>query len=165
MGYDTELLKSNELIKIILSSPFIQENFKKYKKISKKNKNFIVNPTLNQIKKINKFDIFIFTYDFFINNGIFPEFNENYFSTLLFKNIINKGINKVNNNINKLEENSFDFGFSVSKSGLSIFYYQIKDFKTFLLENQLDGPTKEFNPNEIYDSISETMSQMILLFA
>lgn len=163
IGYDDDLI-NDQLLEKIFSQSFIRENFKRYNEYKKiKNDNFfkfILNPTLDQINLNKNNNIFIFTYDFFLNLGIYPKFSEEYFSTNIFKTLRKKGIEKINNNINKLKEYSSEIGFSVSTSGLSIFYYKIKDFKVFLLENQLDGPTNEFNSNEIYDSISTTMSQM-----
>ena len=163
IGYDDDLI-NNQLLEKIFSQSFIKENFKRYNQYKKiKNDNFfkfILNPTLDQINSNKNNNIFIFTYDFFLNLGIYPKFSESYFNTNIFKTLRNKGIEKINKNINKLKEYSSEIGFSVTTSGLSIFYYKIKDFKVFFLENQLDGPTKEFNSNEIYDSISTTMSQM-----
>lgn len=162
IGYDDVLINNNQLLEKIFSQPFIKENIKRYNQYKNNNNffKFILNPTLEQINSNKNNNIFIFTYDFFLNLGIYPMFSESYFNTNIFKTLRKKGIEKINNNINKLKEYSSEIGFSVSTSGLSIFYYKIKDFKVFLLENQLDGPTKEFNSNEIYDSISTTMSQM-----
>ena len=165
LGFDNTLIDNNEkLIEKILSPSFIKENIKKYNRYKNNDENdffeFILNPSLKDINKNDKTKIFIFTYDYFINLGICPKFKENYFQTNIFKALIQKGINKVNTIIDKLKEHSSEIGFSVSKSRLSIFYYKIKDFNAFILENQLDGPTKEFNSNEIMESISVTMSQM-----
>ena len=165
-AYDTDLIDNNKkLLEKIFSPFFIKENIKRYnqyKKTNNKNNFFkiIVNPKLEQINNNNNNNIFIFTYDFFINLGVYPNFTNEYFSTTIFKTLREKGAEKVNKNLNKLKDYSSEFGFSVSSSGLSIFYYKIKDFTAFLLENQLDGPTKEYNSNEIFESISVTMSQM-----
>jgi len=146
IGYDVDLI-NDQLLEKIFSQSFIRENFKRYNEYKKiKNDNFfkfILNPTLDQINLNKNNNIFIFTYDFFLNLGIYPKFSESYFSTNIFKTLRKKGIEKINNNINKLKEYSSEIGFSVSTSGLSIFYYKIKDFKVFLLENQLDGPTND----------------------
>ena len=70
IGYDDDLI-NDQLYEKIFSQSFIKENFKRYNEYKKiKNDNFfkfILNPTLDQINLNKNNNIFIFTYDFFLN--------------------------------------------------------------------------------------------------
>ena len=105
-----------ELLKEVFDETFILENYKRlnYKKNrtnKEKKYDYKVNPT-NFSKKQN--NIYLFTYEYFINNGILLELNTKFFELNIpkFKRIVNEAIIEINNNRKSLGEKKADFGFA-----------------------------------------------------
>ena len=100
----------------------MNENYKKVK--STNPQNFIINPKAEDIKPNNEnTDVYIFTYEYLIKNGLLFELNTNFFQLNVhkFKKTLENTIKEVNSNIQNFDKISSDYGFELIHN-LSILY-------------------------------------------
>lgn len=105
--------------------------------------------------------IFIFTYDYFLKNGILLKLNENYFKFEIhpYKRIFKNIIQNINANIKNLDQKKNDYGFELIND-LSIMYIKINDINTFILNLQLSGETKSVSQEDLENLINQSISNI-----
>ncbi len=149
---------NNKLFEIIFNENFMNKNYKKVKSINQQN--FIINPKAEDIKPNNEnTDVYIFTYEYLIKNGLLFELNTNFFQLNVhkFKKTLENTIKEVNSNIQNFDKISSDYGFELIHN-LSILYVKIKDINSFILSEQLYGEAKSVSQNELNDIIEKSVS-------
>ena len=121
--------------------------------------NFTVNPEIQSFKNEKKNEIFIFTYDYLLKNGLLLELNKNFFRGTIFKfqSELEKAISKINSNRDNLDQIINDYGFEFIKN-LSIFYIKIKDIHSFILASQLYGEAKSMSEMDLNNIIEKSLS-------
>ena len=148
----------------IFDDSFIKSNYKNCQEnINDKNfNNFIINPTAEQLVKKNRVDgVFLFTFDYIIRNGLLIELNKNFFRNKLhkFQKILDKYITQVNSNINNLDKKTEEFGTEFIKD-LPLLYVKIDDIKSFILNMELYGETKDFSQDDLKNLLENSVSNV-----
>ena len=149
---------NNKLFEKIFNENFMNKNYKKVK--STNPQNFIINPKAEDIKPNNEnTDVYIFTYEYLIKNGLLFELNTNFFQLNVhkFKKTLENTIKEVNSNIQNFDKISSDYGFELIHN-LSILYVKIKDINSFILSEQLYGEAKSVSKIELNDIIEKSVS-------
>ena len=157
-----EKLNGNLLNKVF-DKAFINNNQKNYK--NSKGKQIIyeykINPEEKDINPNEKNKVFLFTYEYFINNGLLLKLDENFFQmkSEKYKRFLKKIIEEINKNIKKLGEKRKDFGFLFSNN-LYILYITIKNIKYFILDTQLYGEAKSISQLDLENLIKSPISNV-----
>jgi hypothetical protein len=148
----------NKLFEIIFNENFMNKNYRKVK--SNNQQNFIINPNAEDIKQNNENkDVYIFTYEYLIKNGLLLELNTKFFDLNVhkFKRTLENTIKEVNSNIQNFDKISSDYGFEFIHN-LSILYVKIKDINSFILSEQLYGEAKSVSKSELNNIIEKSVS-------
>ena len=149
---------NNKLFEKIFNENFMNKNYKKVKSINQQN--FIINPKAEDIKPNNEnTDVYIFTYEYLIKNGLLLKLNTKFFQLNVYKfnRTLENTIKEVNSNIQNFDKISSDYGFEFIHN-LSILYVKIKDINSFILSEQLYGEAKSVSQNELNDIIEKSVS-------
>ena len=149
---------NNKLFEIIFDENFMKKNYRKVK--SNDQQNFIINPNAEDIKQNNENkDVYIFTYEYLIKNGLLLELNLKFFDLNVhkFKRTLENTIKEVNSNIQNFDKISSDYGFEFIHN-LSILYVKIKDINSFILSEQLYGEAKSVSKSELNNIIEKSVS-------
>ena len=150
---------NNKLFDKIFEENFMNNNYRKVKSIDQPN--FKINQKAEDIKQNNENnDVYIFTYEYLIKNGLLLELNTNFFelNVYRFKKILEDTINKVNSNIENFDKISSDYGFELIQN-LSILYVKIKDLNSFYLSEQLYGEAKSVSQIDLNNIIEKSVSK------
>ena len=120
---------------------------------------FTINAKIERIKNEKINEIFIFTYDYLLKNGLLLELNKKFFRGTLFKfqSELEKAIDKINSNRNNLDKLINDYGFEFINN-LSIFYINIKNINSFILGSQLYGEAKSMSKMDLNNMIEKSLS-------
>ena len=148
----------NKLFEIIFNENFMNKNYIKVK--SNNQQNFIINPNAEDIKQNNENkDVYIFTYEYLIKNGLLLKLNTKFFQLNVYKfnRTLENTIKEVNSNIQNFDKISSDYGFEFIHY-LSILYVKIKDINSFILSEQLYGEAKSVSKIELNDIIEKSVS-------
>ena len=124
------------------------------------NLELIINPKIERINDYHNNEVFLFTYDYLLKNGLLLTLSENYFRGVLYKfqKTLNTAINEINTNIRNLDQIANNYGVEFIND-LSILYAKIKDIHSFILSTQLYGEAKSMDLNNIIaGSISNVSS-------
>ena len=149
---------NNKLFEKIFNENFMNKNYRKVQ--SNNQQNFIINPNAEDIKQNNENkDVYIFTYEYLIKNGLLFELNTNFFQLNVhkFKKTLENTIKEVNSNIQNFDKISSDYGFEFIHY-LSILYVKIKDINSFILSEQLYGEAKSVSKSELNNIIEKSVS-------
>ena len=147
-----------ELFEKIYKEDIIKNNYTTAKK-GMDDKNVIINPKAEDITKNN--NVYIFTYEYLLKNGLLLELNDNFFNLELykFKNALKNAINEINSNRENLDKIKNDYGFELIDN-LSILYAKIRDIKTFVLGEELYGEAKSLSENDLNNIIEKSISNI-----
>ena len=145
-----------ELFEKIFKTDFMKNNYTIFKK-EEKDKNFIINPKAEDIKKNNY--IYIFTFEYLLKNGLLLELNNKFFQLIFnkFQRTLENAIKEVNSNRQDLDKIINDYGFQLINN-LSILYAKISDIKSFILGEQLYGEAKSLSENDLNNIIEKSFS-------
>ena len=156
--YKIGMKPNYELFEKIYKEDIIKNNYATAKK-GMDDKNVIINPKAEDITKNN--NVYIFTYEYLLKNGLLLELNENFFNLGLykFKNALKNAINEINSNRENLDKIKNDYGFELIDN-LSILYAKIRDIKTFVLGEELYGEAKSLSENDLNNIIEKSISNI-----
>ena len=156
--YKIGMKPNYELFEKIYKEDIIKNNYTTAKK-GMDDKNVIINPKAEDITKNN--NVYIFTYEYLLKNGLLLELNDNFFNLGLykFKNALRNAINEINSNRENLDKIKNDYGFELIDN-LSILYAKIRDIKTFVLGEELYGEAKSLSENDLNNIIEKSISNI-----
>ena len=156
--YKIGMKPNYELFEKIYKEDIIKNNYTTAKK-GMDDKNVIINPKAEDITKNN--NVYIFTYEYLLKNGLLLELNDNFFNLGLykFKNALKNAINEINSNRENLDKIKNDYGFELIDN-LSILYAKIRDIKTFVLGEELYGEAKSLSENDLNNIIEKSISNI-----
>ena len=171
-SFDLGQKPNYELFNKIFENDFIKNNYSKVKNSgfikgkgntkneAKINYNFIINGNAEDIYD-DKDNVYIFTYDHLIKNGLLLELNKNFFQFNLFKfrRTFENAIEEINLNRKNLDQIENDIGLEFINN-LSILYVKIKDLNYLFLSEQLYGETKSISQTELNNFIENSISNV-----
>ena len=148
---------NTELFEKIFDHDFMKHNYAMAEKTTKDITNFIINPKAKDIKKNN--NIYIFTFEYLLKNGLLLELNEKFFQLKLnkFQRTLENAIKEINTK--KLDFDKNDYGFELINN-LSILYAKISDIKSFILGEQLYGEAKSISESDLNNIIEKSISNI-----